>query len=121
MRTLLALQYCDLTTNPDKKKKYKIYIINSDTSECQYLSSFSKNRFYVDTSDEDELVNYVYNESFYVSIFSHRNTAFKIEIDKFNIYILSLTKTFILDTYIYKLDLSRATYSGIKTNLNKII
>ena len=41
--------------------------------------------------------------------------------DKFNIYRSILTKTPILDTYIYKSDLSRATCSDIKTNFNKVI
>ena len=96
-------------------------MIDSNTSEYQYLSSFSKNRLYVGISDEDELVNYVYNEPFYIFIFNHRNAVFNIEIDKFNIYKLSLTKTPILDTYIFKLDLSRVICSGIEVNLNKII
>ena len=54
-------------------------------------------------------------------MFSHRNAVFNIKIDKFNAYKLSLTKIPILDIYIHKLDLSRATYSGIKMNLHKII
>ena len=49
----------------------------------------------------------------------HRLTI--LTINKFNIYRSSFTKTPILDTYIYKLDLSRVTYSGIKINPNKII
>ena len=96
-------------------------MVNSNTSEYQYLSSFSKNRFYVDINNENELINYAYNEPFYTFIFNYRNTAFNIKIDKFNIYKLSLTKIPISDTYIYKSDLNRVTYSGIKINLNKII
>ena len=96
-------------------------MIDSDTSEYQYLSSFFKDGLYTDINDENELVNYAYNEPFYIFLFSHRNAVFNAEIDKFNVYRLSLTKIFILDTYIYKLDLSRVTYSGIKINLNKII
>ena len=109
------------TTNEIIKKKDKIYMVNSDTSEYQYSASFSKNRLYTDTNNKNESVNYVYNEPFYILIFSHRNTAFNIKINKFNIYRLSFTKTFILDIYIYKSDLSRVTCSGIKINLNKII
>ena len=96
-------------------------MINSDTSECQYLLSSFKDRFYAGTSDKDESVNYAYNEPFYTPIFSHRNAAFNTKIDKFNTYKLNLTKTPILDTHIFKLDLSRATCSGIKINPNKII
>ena len=96
-------------------------MIDNNTSECQYLSSFSKNRLYTGINNKDELINYAYNEPFYTFIFSYRNTVFNTEIDKFNIYKLSLTKIPILDIYIYKLDLSRVIYSGIKANLNKII
>ena len=96
-------------------------MVNSDTSEYQYSSSFSKNGLYAGTNDEDELVNYAYNEPFYIFIFSYRNTAFNIKMNKFNIYRLNLTKTPILDTYIYKLDLSRVIYSGIKVSFNKVI
>ena len=95
--------------------------MDNNTFECQYLSSFSKNSLYAGIGDEDELINYAYNKSFYTPIFSHRNAVFNIEINKFNIYRLNLTKTPILDIYIYKLDLNRVTYSGIKTNFNKII
>ena len=96
-------------------------MVNNNTSEYQYLSSFSKDGLYVGTGDEDELVNYAYNEPFYISVFSHRNAAFNAEMDKFNIYRLSLTKIPILDTHIYKSDLSRATCSGIEANFNKVI
>ena len=96
-------------------------MVDSDTSEYQYLSSFFKNGLYAGISDENESVNYAYNEPFYTPIFSHRNTVFNTEIDKFNVYKSSFTKTSILDTYIYKLDLSRVTYSGIKINPNKVI
>ena len=96
------------------------YIIDNDTSEYQYLLSFFKNRLYAGINNENELINYVYNEPFYTPIFNYYNTAFNSKINKFNIYRLNLTKTFILDTYIYKSDLSRATYSSKKTNLNKI-
>ena len=96
-------------------------MVDSDTSECQYLSSFFKDGLYAGISDEDELVNYVYNKPFYIPIFSYRNIAFNAEIDKFNAYRLSLTKIPILDTYIFKLDLSRATFSGTEANLNKVI
>ena len=96
-------------------------MVDSDTSKCQYLLSFFKNGLYAGINNEDELVNYVYNESFYTPIFSYRNIAFNAEINKFNIYRLSFTKTFILDIHIYKLDLSRATCSGIKVSFNKII
>ena len=95
--------------------------MNSDTSECQYLSFFFKDGLYVGINDEDESINYVYNEPFYTLIFSYRNAAFNVKIDKFNIYKSSLTKIPILDTHIYKSDLSRVTYSGIKANFNKII
>ena len=95
--------------------------MDNNTSECQYLSSFFEDRLYIGTDDEDESANYAYNKSFYIPLFSHRNAAFNAEIDKFNAYRSSLTKIFILDTYIYKLDPSRATYSGIEANLNKII
>ena len=81
-------------------------MMDSNTFEYQYSSSFFKDELYADISDEDESANYVYNESFYISLFSYRNTAFNIKMDKFNIYRLSLTKTSILDTHIYKLDLS---------------
>ena len=96
-------------------------MVDSDTSEYQYSSSSSKDGLYTGISNEDESVNYAYNEPFYIPIFSHRNTAFNTKINKFNIYRLSFTKTPILDTYIYKLDLNRVIYSGIKTNPNKII
>ena len=96
-------------------------MVNSDTSECQYSSSSSKNGLYTDTGDKNESINYAYNEPFYIPIFSHRNTAFNAKIDKFNIYKSNLTKTPILDTHIYKSDLNRATCSGTETNLNKII
>ena len=96
-------------------------MVDSDTSECQYLSSFFKDGLYAGTGDEDESANYAYNEPFYTFLFSYRNAAFNTKIDKFNIYKSSLTKTPILDTYIYKLDPSRATCSGIKANFNKII
>ena len=96
-------------------------MVNSDTSEYQYSSSSFKDGLYADTNNEDESINYVYNEPFYTSIFSYRNTAFNIKIDKFNVYRLSLAKTPILDTYIYKSDLNRITYSNIEANLNKII
>ena len=96
-------------------------MIDSNTSECQYLSSSSKDGLYTGTNNENELINYAYNEPFYTPIFSYRNTVFNTKINKFNIYRLSLTKTLILDTYIYKLNLSRATCSGIKTNPNKVI
>ena len=96
-------------------------MVNSDTSKCLYLLSFSKDRLYAGISNEDESANYVYNESFYTPIINYRNTAFNTEMDKFNIYRLSFTKTPILDTYIYKLDLSRVIYSGIKVSPKKII
>ena len=96
-------------------------MVNSNTFEYQYLSSFFKDGLYIGINNEDELINYAYSEPFYIPIFSYRNTVFNAEMEKFNIYKLSLTKTFILDIYIYKLDLSRVIYSGIKTNLNKII
>ena len=96
-------------------------MVDSDTSEYQYLSFFSKNELYAGTGDEDESANYAYNEPFYTPIFSHRNIVFNIKIDKFNIYRLSLTKTPILDIHIYKSDLSRATCSGIKASSNKVI
>ena len=96
-------------------------MVNSDTSEYEYLSFFSKDGLYTGTNNENELINYVYNKLFYTPIFSYRNIFFNIKIDKFNIYRLSFTKTFILNTYIYKLDLSRITYSGIKISFNKII
>ena len=96
-------------------------MVDSDTSEYQYSSSFFKDGLYAGTNDEDELINYVYNEPFYIFIFSYRNAVFNTKINKFNIYRLSLTKTSILNIYIYKLDLSRVICSGIETNLNKII
>ena len=96
-------------------------MVNNNTSEYQYLLLSSKNRLYAGINNEDELVNYAYNEPFYTPIFSHRNIVFNIKIDKFNIYKLSSTKTPILYTNIYKLHLSRVIYSGIKANLNKII
>ena len=86
-----------------------------------FIIFFFKDGLYADTNNEDESANYAYNEPFYIPIFSHRNTVFNIKIDKFNAYRSSLTKTFIPDTHIYKSDLSRATCSGIKINLNKII
>ena len=95
--------------------------MDNDTSEYQYLLSFFKNRVYAGINNENELINYAYNEPFYISIFSHRNAAFNTKINKFNIYRLNFTKTPILDTYIYKSDLSRVTYSGIKVSFNKII
>ena len=95
--------------------------MDSNTSEYQYLLSFFKNRLYTGTNNKNESINYAYNEPSYIPIFNHRNTAFNTEIDKFNIYRLSFTKIFILDTYIYKSDLSRIIYSNIKINLNKII
>ena len=96
-------------------------MVDSDTFEYQYLSSFSKDGFYVGMSNKNELVNYAYNEPFYISIFSHRNVVFNTKMDKFNIYRSNLTKTPTLDIYIYELDLSRVTYSGIKVSLNKVI
>ena len=96
-------------------------MVNNNKSEYQYLSSFFKNGLYADIDDENELANYAYNEPFYTSIFNYRNTAFNTKINKFNAYKLSLTKIFILDIYIFKSDLSRVTYSGIKINPNKII
>ena len=96
-------------------------MVNSDTSKYQYLLFSFKDGLYAGTNNENESINYAYNEPFYIFIFNYRNTAFNIKIDKFNIYRLSLTKTFILDTHIYESDLSRATYSGIKTNFNKVI
>ena len=105
----------------NRRKRDKIYIVNSNTSEYQYLSSFSKDRLYIGIGDEDESINYAYNEPFYILIFNYRNAVFNTEKDKFNAYRLSLTKIPILDIYIFKLDLSRATYSGIEISLNKII
>ena len=96
-------------------------MVDSNTSEYQYLLSFSKDGLYAGTNDEDELVNYVYNEPFYILIFSYRNAAFNAKIDKFNIYRSNFTKTPILDTYIYESDLSRVICSGIKASFNKII
>ena len=95
--------------------------MDSDTSEYQYLLSFFKDGLYIGISNENESVNYTYNEPFYTPIFSYRNVVFNTKINKFNIYRLSFTKIFILNTHIYKSDLSRAIYSGIKTNLNKVI
>ena len=95
--------------------------MDNNTSKYQYLSSSFKDGLYVGINDEDESVNYVYNEPFYIFIFSYRNAVFNTKKDKFNIYRSSLTKTSILDIYIFKLDLSRVTCSGIKTNSNKII
>ena len=95
--------------------------MDSDTSKYQYSSSFFKDGLYAGINDENESANYVYNEPFYTSIFSYRNAAFNAEINKFNIYKLSFTKTPILNTHIYKSDLSRVTYSGIKINSNKVI
>ena len=96
-------------------------MVDSDTFECQYSSFFFKDGLYAGTSNEDELTNYAYNEPFYIPVFLYRNAAFNIEINKFNIYRLSFTKIPILDTYIYKLDLSRVIYSNIEANPNKII
>ena len=96
-------------------------MVDSDTSEYQYLSSFFKDGLYIDISDENELVNYAYNEPFYIPIFSYRNAAFNTKINKFNVYKLNFTKISILDTHIYKSDLSRVIYSGIKISSNKII
>ena len=96
-------------------------MINNNTSECQYLSSFFKDRLYAGINNEDELANYVYNEPFYTFIFNYRNAVFNTKIDKFNIYRSSLTKTPTSDIHIYKSDLSRVTCSGIKINLNKVI
>ena len=56
-------------------------MVDNDTSEYQYLSSFSKNGLYAGTNNENESVNYVYNEPFYTPIFNHRNTAFNAEIN----------------------------------------
>ena len=94
-------------------------MIDNNTSKYQYLLSFSKNRLYADINNENESVNYAYNESFYTSIFSHRNTAFNAEIDKFNAYRSSLTKTPIPDTHIYESDPSRATCSGTEASSNE--
>ena len=105
----------------DRKKKDKAYMVNNNTFEYQYLSSFSKDKLYAGIGDEDESINYVYNELFYTSVFSHRNIVFNTKINKFNIYKLRLKKTPISDIYIYKSDLNRITYSGIKTNPNTII
>ena len=96
-------------------------MINNNTSKYQYSLSSSKDGLYAGIGDEDELINYAYNEPFYTLIFSYRNTVFNIKINKFNAYKLSLTKTLILYIYIYKSDLSRVTYSGIKASFNKII
>ena len=104
-----------------KKKKDKTYIVNNNTSEYQYLLSFSKNRLYAGTNNKDESINYAYNEPFYTFIFNYRNAVFNAKINKFNIYKLSLTKIPIPDTYIYKSDPNRITYSSIKANFNKII
>ena len=104
-----------------EKKKDKIYMVNNNTFKYQYLLSFFKDKLYAGINNENELINYAYNEPFYTLIFSYRNIVFNAKINKFNIYKLNLTKILILDTYIYKLDLSRATYSGIETNFNKII
>ena len=96
-------------------------MVNNNTSKCQYSLSFSKNRLYAGINNENESINYAYNEPFYIPIFNHRNTVFNVKINKFNIYKLNLTKIFILDTHIYKSDLSRAIYLDIKINFNKII
>ena len=96
-------------------------MVDSDTFEYQYLSSFFKDGLYAGTGNEDESVNYAYNEPFYIFIFSYRNAVFNTEINKSNVYRLSLTKTSILDIYIFELDLSRVIYSGIEVSLNKII
>ena len=85
------------------------------------MSSFFKDGLYAGTSDKNELINYAYTEPFYIPIFSYRNAVFNAKINKFNIYKLSLTKTLIPDTYIFKLDLSRVICSGIKANPNKVI
>ena len=96
-------------------------MVDSDTSEYQYLLSFSKDGLYADISDKNELVNYAYNEPFYVFIFNYRNVAFNAEIDKFNIYRLSFTKISILDIYIDKSDPSRVIYLGIEASPNEVI
>ena len=96
-------------------------MVINDTSEYQNSSIFSKGRLYTGINNEDESINYAYNEPFYASIFSYCNAAFNIKIDKFNTYRSYFTKTPILDTYIYKLDLNRITYSGIKISPNKVI
>ena len=86
------------------------------------IKSFSsKDGLYAGTNDEDESVNYAYNEPFYIPIFSYRNTAFNVKKDKFNVYKLNLTKIPIPDIYIFKSDLSRVTYSGIEASPNKVI
>ena len=95
--------------------------MDSDTFEYQYLLSSSKDGLYTGTGDKDESANYAYNEPSYTPIFSHHNAVFNTKINKFNVYRPSLTKTPIPDTHIFKLDLSRVIYSGIKTSLNKII
>ena len=95
--------------------------MNSNTSKYQYLSFFFKNGLYADTGDEDESANYAYNEPSYTPIFSHRNVAFNTEIDKFNAYRSSLTKTPIPDTHIYESDPSRATCSGTEASPNEVI
>ena len=82
---------------------------------------FFKDGLYAGISDEDESANYASNELFYIPIFSYRNIVFNAEIDKFNIYRSSFTKTFILDTHIYKSDPSRVIYSGIEINPNEVI
>ena len=95
--------------------------MDNDTSKYQYSSSFSKNRLYTGTNNEDESTNYAYNEPFYIFIFNYRNAAFNTEKNKFNTYRLSFIKTPILDIHIFKLEPSRVTCSGIKANPNKII
>ena len=96
-------------------------MINNNTSEYQYSLSFSKDRLYAGTNDKNESVNYAYNEPFYTSIFNYRNTAFNAEIDKFNVYKSNLTKILILNTHIYKSDLSRVICSDIKASPNEVI
>ena len=95
--------------------------MDSDTSEYQYLSSFFKDGLYIGINNEDELANYAYNELFYISLFNYRNAAFNIKMNKFNIYRLSFTKIPILNTHIYKSDLSRVIYSDIEASPNKVI
>ena len=105
----------------NQRRRDKAYMVDSDTSECQYSSSFSKDGLYAGTGDENESANYAYNESSYTPIFSHRNAAFNAEIDKFNVYRSSLTKTPIPDTHIYESDPSRATCSGTEASPNEVI
>ena len=77
-------------------------MINSDTFECQYSSFFFEDGLYTGTGDEDESVNYAYNEPSYTPLFNYRNAAFNAEMDKFNVYRSSLTKTSILDGWFYR-------------------